>query len=461
MPLEAASTPLIATTPWYEKSSWHRPALVLLAVVILIEGYVSIVHRENDFLFHRNLGEAFLQGEPYANSGDWYPVGRVMLNGMIASVPHRVARAISYLLAVGALCGIFFIWRELANLSGVVSRTASLSAALVTAGMLFPFILRDLDECGLQLFLLFFLSCGAWSVLRGKNLQAGCWLGLAATFKITPLICLPFLIYKRRWKAAGWMAVFIVGWNLMPALFVGWDTTIRCNQAWIARMALSSKVVDPALNAVEVPKPQNLSLAGTVGRYLRTYPVGHPLNVDHPAFVQFGTLEPEQANRVFKAFLLTLAGLLAWRFRKAWPRYYVLNGQLTAAAKEPDDTTSAAGPEWAAVCLLCALLSPICWKQHLVVVLPCLFLAVRGGMAAGGHTRGRLIALVTIALVVICCRHAAVGRMMSIALLSYKFDTMAMMLTMFLALTLPTPARRATAVLKEIEPKRPGLARAA
>src|SRR5690606_24282804 len=153
--------------------------------------------------------------------------------------------------------------------------------------------------------LLFFMSAGAWAVLRGKNWQGGCWLALAATYKLTPLISLPFLLWKRRWAAAAWMGLFLIGWNLAaPALFVGGQTAWDSNLQWLARMKQSAKVVDPAENAVEVAKPHNLSLAGTVGRYLETYPPEHPLYINHPAFVQFGNLSPLAAKRAFHGVVI-------------------------------------------------------------------------------------------------------------------------------------------------------------
>ena len=46
---------------------------------------------------------------------------------------------------------------------------------------------------------------------------------------------------------------------------------------------------DIAENGVKTPKVKAVADGGD-GRYLQTYP-GHPLRLEHPAFVQFGALD--------------------------------------------------------------------------------------------------------------------------------------------------------------------------
>ena len=429
--------PNTSASAWYLRWNWQRAALIGLVVVALVEGYIAVFRRDNDFLFHRNLGTAFLQGDPYGNSGEWYPVGRVMLNAGLAALDYRLSRGVSYALAIASLVGCWMMWRRMAQATRPAERTVDVAAGVATCWLLLPFIVRDLDECGLQLFLLFFLTAGAWAVMRGRNMQGGCWLALAATFKLTPLMCLPFLVWKRRWAAAAWMGLFIVGWNLAPAMFVGWETTLVCNQKWLACMRESAKVIDPAANAVEQAKPHNLSLAGTVGRYTQTYPPGHSLYVDHPAFVQFGQFTPLAAKRTYQGLLLLLGLFLAWHFRRRWLPPSVYDSSLPPSPST-SLTSADAAPEWAIVCLLCALLSPVCWKQHLMVALPCLFLVLRCELTSPHRTPWRIASLIVIALTVYGARHGFVGQSFSIVLLSYKVDTFAMLLLSVLLFTMPS-----------------------
>src|SRR6185369_11603303 len=132
-----------------------------------------IVFRDNDFLCHCNVGRWFLDGKPYHhNSFIMYPVGRVMMDGLLALAPVRVSRAICYLLAILAVYGCYCIWQRMidAGSQGAGSQEAgrpagggpanegvSFAAAVCSVVLIVGYMLRDLDDCGLQLFLLFFL----------------------------------------------------------------------------------------------------------------------------------------------------------------------------------------------------------------------------------------------------------------------------------------------------------------
>src|SRR5205807_10148253 len=63
--------------------------------------------------------------------------------------------------------------------------------------------------------------------------------------------------------------------------------------------------------------------------------------------------------------------ILAWRFRRPW----------RAERCKPPGLSADFAHEWAAVTALCAILSPLCWLQHLVLVLPCLFLWMRAWLS--------------------------------------------------------------------------------
>ncbi len=304
----------------------------------------------------------------------------------------------------------------------------------LAAALVFPYVLRDLDECGLQIFMLFMLTAAGYAVHRGRSASAGFWLGTAITYKMTPVLCLPLLVWKRQWRAVGWSLLVVAVWAALPACMLGWESTLDWHQEWWKRTSsvASGEGAYPAVQGfqpgqgtIEPAKPQNLSLQAALARYLETYPPGHPLHLDHPAFFQFGALGPRAAQLTVKGTLVALACVLAWRFRRRW------------AAHDADLPA-----EWAAACLLCAIVSPFCWKQHLVMVLPALFLTIRSLLGSATMPRWRIATLALIGAIVLLSRRGVVGHELSIVLLSYKADTLAMMVALLLVLTLPAPVLR-------------------
>jgi hypothetical protein len=398
MPAENATLshlPQTVSQCWYTSPRFRRTTLLLLLLVACIEGAFAIFFRKNDFLLHVYVGQAFLEGVPYGRSQAMYPVGRSLMNALLAIAPLRLTRAVCFLLALLAIWACYRTWSRLAQSAAPAPQAVTTAAALLTALGTLAYMLRDLDECGLQLYLLFFLSAAASALSRGRSAWTGFWLATAVTYKVTPFLFFPLLLGKRQWRAAGWMVLFLAFWALAPVLFVGPGKTIAAHQSWLThtRWVMANRQAYPE-QIGEPQRPDNLALAALLARNLQTYPPGHPLYVDHPLVVQPGGLGPQSAYLTVRSMLLALGLALAWCFRRPWP---------TAAE------SGRMGSEWAAVCLLSAILSPICWKQHLVLVLPALFLVIRTTLAQGPFSRWRIVALVSIGGIINLTRDSFVG----------------------------------------------------
>jgi hypothetical protein len=411
----------------YQSRSCRWLVLGLLGLIVAGEGYIAIFLRQNDFVCHRNVGTAFLQGDPYGNGNEIYPVGRALMNALLAIGPYHLTRAVCYVLAIMALGVCYRLWRRLAHFSGTVTPAVDAAAGLGTVLLTFPFLLRDLDECGMQIFLLFFLTVAGYGLARGRTCRAGFWLATAAVYKVTPVLCLPFLFWKRQWRTALWMSVFLAAWFLAPAVFLGLDMAWRSHAKWwtTSQHIASAREAYPSQLQREEPKVYNLSLAAAVARYLETYPRGHPLYLDHPAFRQFGDLDPLTAYYIVRGALLAVGLVVAWRCRRRWTT---------------QDGGNDIACEWAAVCALCAIASPVCWKQHLIVITPAMFLALRSVLAGPTLLTWRTAALGIIGAVFLLSREFVTGKQLSLVLQSYKLDTYAILLLLVVVLTSPRQA---------------------
>jgi hypothetical protein len=411
---------------WFERPQFRQIVLALAAAAVLWEGYLAIFRRENDFTWHLGLGQRFLAGAPYSGAGGWYPLARTALDGALASIPPRAARAICYVTSVMAWGGILLAWCRLAPGSARLTPARAFAAGTFAMVTLAGYILRDLDECGLQTILLGLLTLTVVALSRQRSVRAGLWLASAVCYKLTPLLGIPFLLWKRRWAPALAACIFVVLLNFLPAIYLGWDVTKASNAQFFVTLRGSLAVDDPSQNVAEPPKPQNQALVAGLSRYLQSHSPGHPLYLEHPLFAQFGNLTPQAAAWSVKAVLLALAGLLAWRW---FPR-------------PSDQQPQTLAQQWAAVCILIALLSPLCWKQHLVLALPALLLAWRDVLSQPLPARGRMLCLGIIAAIAIGCRRELLGYDLSIVAMSYKLDTIAVLLTLGLVTTIRPSAEQ-------------------
>jgi hypothetical protein len=396
----------------------------VLLLVVVGEGILTVCCRDGDFLWHRRIGAECLAGQVSGGTNVSYPVGRSVMDALLALAPYRLTRAAFYLLALLAVFGCWRTWRRLAEASAPAPAAVTTAAAAFTGLLLLCYVVRDLDECGLQLFLLFFLTAALAALLAGRDARAGFWLATAVTYKAAPLLVLPFLLWKRRWRAAGWTVVFVAAWAAAPVPLAGLAATAEAHADWLAHVGRlgGARQAYPSQLAVEQPLVSNVCFQAAVARNLETYPPGHPLYLGHPLVVQPGTLDPAAAYHAVRGVLLAVGLLLAWRFRRPW-------------AGEPG--AGRAAVEWAVVCLCCALFAPVCWTQHLVLALPAAFLAVRATLVRTPPPLGRAALLLGIGLALNLTRDGIIGRDLSAVVFAYKLDTWAMVLLAGLALTPP------------------------
>ena len=381
---------------WLTQKPVPAVMMGLLIAAAAASAIISIGFRHNDFLWHYRIGQGAWAGFIYADAlgqpaGDHYPVGRALINMAMAGLPYYVARAVVWCLGILSLIVALRGWHRMANVGLPVVRQVAKVAGLLSALLLLPLVFRDMDDCGLQLILLAMLGLAGASLVQRQSWRCGFWLALAITYKTTPVLFVGYLLYKRRWKEPLAIVLFVLLFNaILPALVFGTQATWDAHGRFFDRALTALQLQDPSVNPVEPPKHQNFSLKPAIARYLMTFEPTHPLFIAKegqkdsnqqplapaselvPArgFVQFFNLPPRTANRVVTGLLLALAGTLAWRFRRGMGA--------------PDVPRDIAG-EWAAVALLCALLSPLCWKHHLVLALPCLFLVVRAGLGEVGN----------------------------------------------------------------------------
>jgi hypothetical protein len=100
--------------------------------------------------------------------------------------------------------------------------------------------------------------------------------------------------------------------------------------------------------------------------------------------------------------------------------------------RNPDDPTWLL--ESSAVLILALLLSPVTWTQHLVLIIPALYLIAteaRAGRALGWLVSAGMGAYVVLALVL---NRDIVGKAWSLVLLSYHIHTLALLLVLAIIL---------------------------
>jgi|ERR1700688_3729410 len=443
--------------PWYERAWFTKSITYGFALLVLVKFVHSVFLKENDFEWHLAIGHLVLKATHYADSAAfnsiafWYPPGRLLIDEALSLLPRLAARSIIYCAAIGSLFIIRRIWRELAEKLEPASPGIEFASAALAFFLFANWVVRDFDECGLQILLLFFLSMAGRSLYRGARIQTGAWLGLAITFKLMPAIFIPLLIWKRRFFEASATICFVIAFNVVaPGLVWGPNLTREVIIQHIKTLQTVASLEDPSENAIEPPSHRSHSLKLAIARYLQTYPPGHPLFIDldydkgtctqraipltnmsscqrHPLFIQFLDLPKATAKLIVTAIIFMIGLVLAWHMRRRW---------LLAQTKNQYESFSSFAPEWAVACVFTALLSPLNWDQHLTLVLPCGYLVIRDVLMRADHLRLRCAALGFIFVCVWILHRDPLSDLHAEIAMSYHFEILAVLILVTLTLTI-------------------------
>ena len=402
---------------------WARRIFIGACLVIIATQAAVITHRRErhigDYDISREMGRRFLAGEHLYAGGLHYPYtpSAALSFAPLALVRPGLGLAIRYAAAVAGLWLTLRLLRIMVGRGHRLDPATVLAVEVITLVLGVQYILRDLDDGGPHLLLLTILVGGMYCVSRGRAVLGAAWFGLATVLKAPVGLFLPFLLWKRQWKLAGLSAAAAVLWTMLPMVWMG-PTSWWSHEVEWTRTALQS-VLDnptPGVQASE-QRVQNQSLKLAATRYLVTYPDGHPLRVSHPAYVSFLDLDPEAVRWVATGIVGVLLLACAWLMRR---RY-----------RGPDD------PAWllecSAVLILALLLSPVTWTQHLVFIVPALYLIAAEGC---GRSLGvpASAAMWVYAVPALLLNREVLGKDLNLLLLSYYMHTLALLLVLAVVL---------------------------
>jgi alpha-1,2-mannosyltransferase len=335
------------------RSRWFVLGLLLIFAAVSVQytlkikGHRSAILRWRDPVHELGTGTNVYAKYNYPNP----PVMGLLLKPVLALPPTAAALVWFYLKVGMTLLALGWIFRLIES-PGQPFPPGAMALALLLG---FWPILLDLTHGNINLFILFLVIGALFAFQRGHDLLAGGVLGLAIACKVTPLLFVPYLLWKRAWKALAGCAVGLVLFFLaVPALCLGWGENLRLLHGWEEQM-VRPYVVSGVVFYSEYP---NQSLPGVVFRLVTHSPsFSTYVNDQYVPLVyhNFIALDPALARWLVKGCMAVFAGLVLWTCRTPTvPRH----GWRLAA-------------EFGLVLLGMLLFSERTWRHHCVtLVLP-------------------------------------------------------------------------------------------
>jgi hypothetical protein len=345
-----------------------------LAIVFLLFHVVPFLlkhHSEWDEVYLRAAGRLLNGGDVYRfEDGYSYPPFMVWLAIPFTVLPTTVSRIVWFGINVGCLIGMWrIVWRmtEGGTLDGI--HAASIKEHLVCfigVACSARYALNGIAHHQTDLVIGALLLCGCWMLSRNRNLSAATCFGLAAAMKCTALLWVPYLFWRRQWKAAAWLVVVAVGVNLLPNLVRAPDRGGLWLGEWLNRY------VRPLAAADRYPGHwgswiiYNQSMSGAANRWLTTR-----WNWQGSDFEVVRRADACDPNVVKLVVYGTEAALLAATTVVLIRRRALREGQGTP------ERSLAEVLEYSLVLLLMVLLSPMSSKPHFCTLVLPVFALVR------------------------------------------------------------------------------------
>jgi hypothetical protein len=149
-----------------------------------------------------------------------YPPIFALLMLPLEPMPLWLRNLAWYLITIGATIGLFKLAEMIARRAIAIPLTAielgwlRFLVLLLTSKL----VLAVFENQAYDALVLFVLFCGLAALVTGREAWGGAGLAFAAALKATPLIFLPYLLWKRHFVAAAVFVVVFIGASLLPDL---------------------------------------------------------------------------------------------------------------------------------------------------------------------------------------------------------------------------------------------------
>jgi len=204
----------------------NYPKVILVVVLLTLFSFFlkNSFHKMNDFKVTHRAATRVLEGENLYNWADGhylykYPPFFALLVVPFGLIPFFYAKFFWMALMVAAFYGVVRIGKYLVMDHKSPPPFFYFFSFLLTA----KFLLREIELGQADFLQLFFIFSLLMCLEKDKEILGGLFLALSVMIKLTPLIFVPYLLYRKRFLGLFCSLCFTIFFFSLPALIYGFD----------------------------------------------------------------------------------------------------------------------------------------------------------------------------------------------------------------------------------------------
>lgn len=249
---------MLKNMPLMRKHNLDKNFLIFSAVFFIIFSILSIYYFTRiyqpwgtswtDFTVMHRAGQRIIKGEPIYDPSDSsnygidlykYSPAFAYFMAPFTKVHMHISVPIWYLLAfISILFSIYLLKRIITGFNK--GEDLPLYFYFLSFFLILRFLLVLLSRVQSDFLVLFFLVLSIWFLRLKREVLSGFSLATAIMIKITPLIFVPYFIYRKFYKAAFASCAGILLYLWLPSLNLGWEKNIDYLKGWINALFTST-----------------------------------------------------------------------------------------------------------------------------------------------------------------------------------------------------------------------------
>ncbi|HUL71138.1 MAG TPA: glycosyltransferase family 87 protein [Gemmatimonadales bacterium] len=228
------------------RMGWERGLRVLL-LLAAATALVSWLKRSEDFIHYLEVGNAVLEGRDiYADTptgvNTWPPVFSFLCAILAASAKANpvLAKGAWLLLNYAVLVGVLGLLARMVYNRPFTLGVSTTALTITSPEIVVPLILAGafvsavFEYSQVDLIIFALALTGLYLLRSGRPVPGGLSLGAAAALKVTPVLFIPYFIWRRQWRNAAWTTMWTALLTLSPAIVFGWNRYVQYLSSWVA-----------------------------------------------------------------------------------------------------------------------------------------------------------------------------------------------------------------------------------